>query len=87
MLYYDILNSGNAPLLLLEAEVSCSCTNVVFTKEPIAPGKSTRVQVSFETKSVYGRQDRVVFLKNNDPKGVAELHYKGHVSKRLETPD
>ncbi|HQQ95033.1 MAG TPA: DUF1573 domain-containing protein [Bacteroidia bacterium] len=82
VLNYDVYNAGDSPLIILEAEVSCSCTNVLFSKEPIAPGKSTRVQVSFDTKSVYGRQDRVVYLKSNDPKGEARLYYKGHVSKK-----
>src|SRR5688572_19740233 len=39
-LRYEIKNTGDAPLILFEAEVSCSCTSVEFSKEPLAPGKS-----------------------------------------------
>lgn len=81
ILKYEIKNSGTTPLLLLDDEVSCSCTQVEYSKEPIAPGKGTTVVVTFNTQSVWGRQDRVVELKCNDPKGVIELRYKGHVSK------
>lgn len=80
-LRYEIKNSGNSPLLLLVSEVSCSCTQVEFSKEPIAPGKSTTVIVKFDTKSVWGRQDRYVYITSNDPKGEIALRYKGQVSK------
>jgi hypothetical protein len=80
-LNYELKNSGNSPLLLLASEVSCSCTQVEFSKEPLPPGKSTTVIVKFDTKSVWGRQDRYVYITCNDPKGEIVLRYKGQVSK------
>lgn len=80
-LKYELKNAGNSPLLLLASEVSCSCTQVEFSKEPVAPGKSTTVVVKFDTKSVWGRQDRYVYISCNDPKGEIALRYKGQVSK------
>lgn len=80
-LKYEVKNTGNSPLLLLASEVSCSCTQVEFSKEPVAPGKSTTVVVKFNTKTVWGRQDRYVYISCNDPKGEIALRYKGQVSK------
>jgi hypothetical protein len=80
-LRYELRNSGNTPLVLLASEVTCSCTQVEFSKEPIAPGKSTIVIVKFDTKSVWGRQDRYVYITCNAPKGEIALRYKGQVSK------
>jgi hypothetical protein len=80
-LKYELKNTGNSALLLLASEVSCSCTLVEFSKEPVAPGKSTTVVVKFDTKSVWGRQDRYVYISCNDPKGEIALRYKGQVSK------
>ncbi len=80
-LKYELKNTGNSPLLLLASEVSCSCTQVEFSKGPVAPGKSTTVVVKFDTKSVWGRQDRYVYITCNDPKGEIALRYKGQVSK------
>ncbi len=81
ILSYEIQNTGNLPLILFEAEVSCSCTWVEFSKEPISPGKSTLVKIHFNTKSVWGRQDRFVYIKSNDPQSEIVLRYKGQVSK------
>jgi len=80
-LRYELRNSGNTPLLLLASEVSCSCTQVDFSKEPIAPGKSATVIVRFDTKSVWGRQDRYVYITSNASGGEIALRYKGQVSK------
>lgn len=79
---YEIMNTGNEPLLLQEAEVSCSCTTVEFSKQPVLPGQKTTVLVLFNTKTVYGRQDRVVLLYSNAKGSPAKLRYKGTVSNK-----
>lgn len=78
-LNYEIKNTGNAPLIINEAEVSCSCTTVEYSEAPLLPGQTTKVTVSFNTKTVYERQDRIVYLHSNDPKSPAKIRYKGFV--------
>jgi len=78
---YELVNKGNQPALITEAEVSCSCTSVEFLKQPILPGQKQNITVNFDTKTVYGRQDRIVLLHSNDPKSPAKLRYKGVVTK------
>jgi len=80
-LNYEVTNTGTLPLLLHEVEVSCSCTKIEFSKEPIAPGKTSIITAKFDTKSVWGRQDRLLYVKCNIPNGEFTLRYKGHVSK------
>lgn len=79
---FEITNTGNAPLLINEAEVSCSCTTVDFTKQPILPNQTATVNVNFNTASVYGRQDRVVIIHSNAKNGDVKLRYKGIVSNK-----
>jgi hypothetical protein len=79
---YEISNIGNEPLLITDAEVSCSCTTVDFPKQPLLPGQKAIITVNFNTATVYGRQDRVVYLHSNDPKGETKLRYKGTVSAK-----
>ncbi|MDX2172248.1 MAG: DUF1573 domain-containing protein [Bacteroidota bacterium] len=78
-LEYTIRNVGNEPLLITSVEIGCSCTTVDYPKQPIPPNKSEKVIINFDTKTVYDRQDRVVFLKSNDQKGSIKLRYKGVV--------
>lgn len=78
---YEISNTGNAPLIINDVEIACSCTTVDFPKQPILPGQKAIVIVVFNTTTVYGRQDRIVLLKSNDPSGPGSLRYKGTVSR------
>ena len=79
---YPITNEGDVPLVFTEAEAGCSCTTVQLPKAPVLPGKTDTVIVTFNTASVYGRQDRVVFLSSNDPKTPAKVRFKANVSKK-----
>lgn len=79
---YEIKNAGNEPLLIKDVEIACSCTRVEFSKQPILPGEKTTVVVIFNTTTVYGRQDREVYLLSNDPKGPSKLRYKGVVMNK-----
>lgn len=78
---YEIRNAGNQPLLISESEVACSCTTVDYPQQPILPGQSATVTVTFNTKTVYERQDRIVYLHSNDPHSPAKVRFKGFVQK------
>lgn len=77
---FELTNTGNQPLVLKSAEVSCSCTQVDYSKQPILPGQKSTIVVSFDTKTVYGRQDRVVLIESNAKNNPVKLRYKGIVS-------
>lgn len=79
---FEITNIGSAPLLINEAEVSCSCTTVEFPKKPVLPNETVSVIVNFNTASVYGRQDRIVLLHSNATNSEVKLRYKGIVSNK-----
>ncbi len=76
---YSIKNTGNQPLIISSVEIGCSCTTVDYPKQPIAPNAKEKVIITFDTKTVYDRQDRVVILKSNDKKESTKLRYKGVV--------
>ncbi|MBA3663000.1 MAG: DUF1573 domain-containing protein [Bacteroidetes bacterium] len=74
---YEITNEGNEPLVITGAEISCSCTKVEYSPQPISPGKTIKFYILFDTKTVYDRQDRTLEVLSNDPKGPKTLRYKG----------
>jgi len=81
-LNYVITNVGTEPLLLQKYDVECSCTSAKYNEAPILPGKSATVIVSFDTKTVYERQDRTVLLHSNNSKGDIKLRFKGYVKPK-----
>ncbi len=76
---FVVTNTGNEPLLLKDGEVSCGCTSVDFSTKPILPGQSSTVTVIFDTKTVYGRQERIVKFYTNAAEKPVNLKYKGYV--------
>lgn len=80
-LEFEFSNTGNQPLIITEARVECSCTTVDFPKQPIAPAQKAKVTVSFDTKSVYDRQDRIVEMVSNAKNSNQKIRFKGVVLK------
>jgi hypothetical protein len=80
-LSYEFTNTGNQPLVILDAKAECSCTKVTWPKEPILPGKSNNIEVLFDTSPTYDRQDREVEVFSNDAKSPQKIRFKGVVLK------
>ena len=44
---FSFTNTGDEPLLVADVVTSCGCTASDYTREPIAPGKTSKVKVTF----------------------------------------
>jgi hypothetical protein len=44
---FKLTNNGNQPLLITTAKASCGCTNLRYSQEPILPGKTATMAVTF----------------------------------------
>ncbi|MBA3972467.1 MAG: DUF1573 domain-containing protein [Bacteroidetes bacterium] len=80
-LEYELRNIGDKPLVITNYEVECGCTTVEKVMEPIFPGKSYIIRVTFDTHEKYDRQDRSVKLISNAENSPSELRFKGVILK------
>lgn len=48
---FTFTNTGNGPLVIHQAATSCGCTVPEYTQEPIAPGKSGVINVTYNGKT------------------------------------
>ncbi|MBN4072759.1 DUF1573 domain-containing protein [Crocinitomix catalasitica] len=67
---FEFTNSGDEPLIISGYEVACSCTTISFPKEPIAPGRSGTIKLTFDTNGKYGFQRRKIKILSNVKKEV-----------------
>ncbi len=76
---FEFKNTGNEALLITEARGSCGCTVPEWPKEPIAPGASGSIKVTYDTKRVGNFQKSVTITSNaiNEPTKV--INIKGEV--------
>lgn len=78
---FAFTNTGEAPLLILNATASCGCTRPSFPKQPVAPGKSGKIKVTYNPKGRPGEFDKTVTVRTNikERKKIV-LKIKGFVS-------
>jgi hypothetical protein len=76
--YFVFKNSGEVPLIIDNALVSCSCTKINFPNQPVPPNEKDSIRVTFDTNQKYYLQDRIIKLKANTKK-EQELRIKVYV--------
>ena len=71
--------TGDAPLVLTRVIASCGCTTPEWTKEPIAPGKSGDVKITYNPAGRPGVFAKAISIYSNGKKGSFILTIKGKV--------
>ena len=80
---FRFTNTGNEPLLVQKPKSSCGCTIPTWPKEPILPGESEVIKVTYRTNRA-GMIDKTVTVTSNATKNsTVKLKIKGRV---LEQP-
>ena len=76
--YFKFTNTGNAPLEFKSVEGSCGCTVPKMPSEAVLPGKSSKLEVTYDTKRM-GRFSKSVTIVTNASKEPVVLRIKGEV--------
>jgi hypothetical protein len=74
---YYFENTGMAPLLISNIEVTCGCTIADFPHYPVKHGEEGMILLTFNTKEKYDRQDRTVQVISNASNSPTTLRFKG----------
>jgi Protein of unknown function (DUF1573) len=72
-------NCGTSDLIIEDAKGSCGCTVPVFPKEPIKPGETERIKVTFNSEGKHGIQNKSVTLITNCIPSTKFLAIKANV--------
>lgn len=76
---FTFKNTGSNDLSIASANASCGCTVPEYTKDPIQPGKSGKMKVSFDSTGKTGVQTKTVTVRANTPSGVETLTIKANI--------
>jgi hypothetical protein len=82
---FKFTNKGESPLVLNNVRASCGCTTPKWTREPVAPGNSGEIQVSYNPKNRPGSFNKSVMISSNAENGTTVLRIKGRVEEREKT--
>lgn len=61
---FEFTNTGKEPLIISDVQRQCGCTTPSYSKEPIAPGKTGKVKVSYDTKRTGSVTKNVTVISN-----------------------
>jgi len=76
---FTVINNGELPLVISRVVASCGCTTPDWTKEPIAPGKTGEIIVTYHTAGRPGPFAKTASVYSNGKTGNYVLTIKGDV--------
>ncbi|MDR1555617.1 MAG: DUF1573 domain-containing protein [Tannerellaceae bacterium] len=77
---FVVKNDGTQPLVITRVIASCGCTSPDWTKEPIAPGKTGEVVVTYDPQGRPGPFAKTVSIYSNGKRGSQVLTIRGDVN-------
>ena len=78
---FKFTNTGKEPLILSKPQSSCGCTVPTWPQEPILPGKSDVIKVTYNTNNV-GPINKTVTVSSNAKTSRVVLSIKGTVTPK-----
>ncbi|WP_109098553.1 DUF1573 domain-containing protein [Aquimarina sp. AU58] len=81
---FTFTNTGKAPLVIISAKGSCGCTVSKWPKEPIAPGATGDMMVTFNSNGKPNLQNKQVTITANTENGKEILKIKAMVTPRAK---
>ncbi len=82
---FKFKNEGDVPLVLNNVRASCGCTTPKWTREPVAPGNSGEIQVSYNPRNRPGAFNKTVTVQSNAETATVILKIRGKVEAREKT--
>ena len=80
---FKFKNTGNEPLIIQKPKTSCGCTASSWPKEPILPGDSESIVVTYKTTTKVGNFSKSVTVTSNAVNnGTVVLRIKGAIMEQ-----
>lgn len=83
---FSFKNEGMAPLVLSNVRASCGCTTPTWTKEPIEPGQTGSITVTYNPNGRPGRFQKTVTITSNATEATTRVYIKGEVIPKQAKP-
>ena len=76
---FEFTNTGDKPLLIIDATASCGCTRPEYPSKPIKPGKKGKIKVTYSPIGRPGAFKKTVKIKTNGKERMTVLRIEGTV--------
>lgn len=79
---FTFTNNGKSPLIITSAAGSCGCTVAEYPHDPVEPGKTANMKVTFNSTNKHGTQEKAVTIQTNTLRSTHMLFIKAYVEPR-----
>ena len=76
---FHFTNTGNAPLIITNVDKSCGCTASDYPRQPIEPGGTGDIKISYDSKGHQGFQSKALVVIANTMPSQTTLRIKAEV--------
>ena len=76
---FEFTNTGDKPLLIIDATASCGCTRPEYPSKPIKPGKKGKIKVTYSPIGRPGAFKKTIKIKTNGKESTTVLRIEGTV--------
>ena len=76
---FHFTNTGNAPLIITNVDKSCGCTASDFPRNPIEPGGTGEIKITYDSKGHHGFQSKALVVVANTIPSQTTLRIKAEV--------
>ena len=83
---FEFKNEGMEPLVLSNVRASCGCTTPKWTREPIEPGQTGQITVTYNPNGRPGRFQKTVTITSNATEATTRVYIKGEVIPKPAKP-
>jgi hypothetical protein len=83
--FFEVVNQGKTAMKLDNVQASCGCTTPEWSRDPIAPGASTKIKIGFNAASE-GIFEKYITIYYNNSTQNKQIKIKGFVWKAPEGP-
>ncbi|UCS95780.1 DUF1573 domain-containing protein [Echinicola marina] len=78
---FKFTNTGTEVLKISNVAATCGCTVPKWPKEPVAPGKSAEIKVTFNSTGKMGKQRSIVRIYSNASEPIEKVALISNVIK------
>ncbi len=83
---FTVKNEGMSPLILSNVRASCGCTTPKWPREPIEPGQTGSITVTYNPNGRPGRFQKTVTITSNATEPTKRVTIKGEVIPKQAKP-
>lgn len=82
-----VVNTGNEPLIIVKAQAGCGCTVINYTDDPVQPGDTTAIGITYNPSGRPGQFTKQVLIFTNTTPKRTVLEITGNVIPTAATLD